>query len=135
VDRLHDRIRRTGGAPGWTAEALARRLDHFVREDARIASAADAFAGVDRGRLEVLSDDSQTDAEQLLGNQVPETIALARRARELGAFGAASFGAGFGGSVWALVEREHAADLARRWHPSAFVADPGPRLVELKIED
>jgi galactokinase len=134
VDRLHDRIRRSGGASGWTIEALARRLDHFVREDARTAGAADAFAGVDRDSLEVLSDASQEDAEHLLGNQVPETIALARQARELGAFGACSFGAGFGGSVWALVEREHAADLARRWHPSAFVADPGPRLVELNAE-
>src|SRR6185312_8983990 len=91
VDRLHDRIRRTGGAPGWTTEALARRLDHFVREDARIAAAADAFGGADRNRLGVLSDDSQADAEHLLGNQVPETVALARKAREVGAFGASSF--------------------------------------------
>ena len=40
----------------------------------------------------------------LLGNQVPETIALARAALAHGAFAACSFGAGFGGSVWALVE-------------------------------
>jgi galactokinase len=135
VDRLHDCIRRSGGAPGWTADALAQRLDHFVREDARIAAAADAFASVDRAGLAVLSDGSQADAEQLLGNQVPETIALARHARELGAFGACSFGAGFGGSVWALADREQAAVLARRLHPAAFVAEPGPRLVQLNAED
>jgi galactokinase len=42
-------------------------------------------------------------------------VALARSARALGAFGASSFGAGFGGSVWALVGQAEAADFAARW--------------------
>ena len=61
----------------------------------------------------------------LLGNGVPETIELARSARELGAFATSSFGAGFGGSVWALVESGEAAVFATRWlagYQSAFPA-------------
>jgi len=38
-----------------------------------------------------------------LGNQIPQTIFLAKTARQLGAVAASAFGAGFGGSVWALV--------------------------------
>ena len=78
-----------------------------------------------------LSDESQSDAEQLLGNQIPETSALARAARKAGAFAACSFGAGFGGSVWALVETERAAKFAHTWHPTAFVITPGPPLTQL----
>jgi len=50
-------------------------------------------------KIGVLIDRSQDGAERLLGNQVPETIALARLARDLGAVAASAFGAGFGGSV------------------------------------
>jgi galactokinase len=57
-------------------------------------------------------------------------MALARAAREHGALAASSFGAGFGGSVWALVDRDAADDFATRWHPGAFVAQPGPPLTE-----
>ena len=85
----------------------------------------------DAARVGELSRESQVDAEVLLGNQIPETIALAGRARECGAFAACSFGAGFGGSVWALVERADAERFVRAWHPDAFIADPGPALIEL----
>ena len=61
---------------------------------------------------------------------MPETIALARAARSLGAFAACSFGAGFGGSVWALVEGD-AAGFAARWQPGAFVARPAPPVTAL----
>jgi galactokinase len=50
----------------------------------------------------------------MLHNQIPETVFLARRARELGAVAASAFGAGFGGSVWALVARREAEALAAR---------------------
>ena len=42
-----------------------------------------------------LVDRSMALATTALGNQVPETIYLARRARELGAVAASAFGAGF----------------------------------------
>jgi galactokinase len=124
-------------------DALDSRLAHFVREDERPLAALDAFARADAAALTVLSDASQSDAETLLRNQVPETVALARSARELGAFAASSFGAGFGGSVWALVDAGDAEAFAARWlahyrghfphrtNAIAFVADPGPPLTRL----
>lgn len=115
----------------WPPDALERRLDHFLREDARVPEAVEAFRTFDARRLGRLAAESQADAETLLGNQIPETIALARSARESGALAACSFGAGFGGSVWALVDRAKADDFARRWHTDAFVAAPGPALAEL----
>ena len=114
----------------WPAEVLLRRLEHFIREDARVPEALEAFRAADAARLGALAESSQVDAERLLGNQVPETIALARSARERGAFAACSFGAGFGGSVWALVDRD-AADFARRWQAGAFVARPSPPVTAL----
>lgn len=117
---------------------LENRMTHFRNEDARIDTAVQAFGSADRERIGTLSDASQSDAERLLGNQVPETIALARSAQTLGAFGASSFGAGFGGSVWALVGRTEADDFAARWlteyraafpareSATVFLAPPGP---------
>ena len=101
-----------------------------------------AVEALTAGRLAdfgVLVDRSQRAAEELLGNQVPETIALARLARELGAHAASAFGAGFGGSVWALVDATGADAFRENWlaayaarHPvpaaraAAFVTRPGP---------
>jgi galactokinase len=130
ADRLHQLARRSTIA-GWSAEALQKRLDHFIREDARVPEALNAFQASDAVRLTHISAESQADAEALLGNQIPATISLAATAREQGAFAACSFGAGFGGSVWALVDREIADGFVRRWHPGAFVAVPGPPLAEL----
>jgi galactokinase len=130
ADRLRNLVR-ASSVDGWSAEPLERRLDHFIREDARVPAALAAFGDGDRARVSAVSEESQADAETLLGNQVSETIALARSARERGAFAASSFGAGFGGSVWALVSRTEAAAFARRWHPNAFVGAPGPSLTEL----
>lgn len=91
--------------------ALVRRLQHFVVENERLVPAAiAALTAEDTAAFGEIVEASQRAAEDLLGNQVPETIALARSARELGAIAASSFGAGFGGSVWALV---HAADATR----------------------
>lgn len=129
-----DRLRahaRSARVDGWTRDALERRLDHFVREDARVARAIQAFANAEAQAVGELAGASQAEAESLLGNQVPETIALARSARSCGAFAACSFGAGFGGSVWALVEADDADRFAARWHPSAFIAHPGPPLTHL----
>lgn len=125
------RMLRAAGSDRWTPDALERRVDHFVREDARIPGALAAFAAGDRALLGELSGASQSDAEALLENQVPETVALAKRARSCGAFAACSFGAGFGGSVWALVDRDQSERFRSTWHPEAFFADPAPGLVEL----
>jgi len=60
-------------------------------------------------------DRSQAGAERGLGNQVAETIQLQRSARRLGAVAASAFGAGFGGSVWAMVPRNQADRFLRDW--------------------
>jgi galactokinase len=130
VERLRTLVQQSE-VDGWRPDALERRLDHFLREDARIPAALQAFAAADAAKLSELADASQRDAEDLLGNQVPATTNLARSARAFGAIGACSFGAGFGGSVWALVERGMASSFAARWHPHAFIASAGPPLIEI----
>ncbi|MEO8075124.1 MAG: galactokinase family protein [Acidobacteriota bacterium] len=130
LGRLRELVRRSR-VPDWSADALERRLEHFVREDARIPVALDACRSADAALMGEAAAGSQADAEALLGNQIPETSALATSARRLGAFASCGFGAGFGGSVWALVERHAAQEFASRWHNEAFVAVPGPPLTEL----
>jgi galactokinase len=119
-----DELRRLAGA-------LTNRLEHFIREDARILAAMNAFSRGDAGELGRLSADSQHDAQHLLGNQIPETVTLCESARKAGAFGACSFGAGFGGAVWALVEARDAERFAGAWTRDAFALRPGPPLTEL----
>ena len=132
IEHMRALVRRSS-IPGWPPDALERRLDHFIREDARVPDAVESFRAVNASQVGLLAEGSQLDAERLLGNQISETSALARSARTLGAFAASSFGAGFGGSLWALVDRDRAAAFAERWHAEAFVAVPGPPLVELAI--
>src|SRR4029079_3798695 len=74
VARLRALVRQSE-RPGWPHEALEKRLDHFIREDARIPEALDAFGRADATRLGSLAAESQADAEALLGNQIPETSA------------------------------------------------------------
>ena len=97
-------------------EVLRNRLDHFVAEARRIVPAATrALAASDFGAFGTLVDESQALAERWLGNQIAETSALARLARQLGAEGASAFGAGFGGSVWALVPERDAERFVQAW--------------------
>jgi galactokinase len=106
----------TKGFANFSAKALMDRYDQFAEESENLVPAAsDAFARRDWGTLGRLVDRSQAAAEKLLGNQVPETIALARLAREAGAWAASSFGAGFGGSVWALVGSDFAGEFMKKW--------------------
>ena len=125
VGALREQVK--SAASAFPPVDLLRRLDHFVEEDRRIMPAAlEALDAGDWHGFGALVDASQAAAELLLGNQVAETIALQRLARELGAVAASAFGAGFGGSVWALVDAEGAAGFEERWlsryaerHPDA----------------
>jgi galactokinase len=128
--------------PDFTASDLDQRLTQVVRELARVPLAAQAFAEADAEALGHLTRASQADAETLLGNQIPETIALARLAYDQGAFAASAFGAGFGGSVWALAPTADVDAFARRWHEAyvhtcrptgvveSFTCRPGAALTE-----
>ncbi|MBN2475216.1 MAG: hypothetical protein JXB62_11445 [Pirellulales bacterium] len=96
--------------------ALSARLEHFIAENTEIIPAAgDALAHGHLGEFGRLVDRSQRAAEDLLGNQVPETSYLAVAARERGAVAASAFGAGFGGSVWAMVETARAEAFLAAW--------------------
>jgi galactokinase len=129
----------------FSVDDLDRRLRHFIGETARGPKAAIAFRDADRAALGELSAESQLDAETLLGNQIPETILMAKLARYLGAIGASSFGAGFGGSVWAAVPRGDATAFGEEWIrayerkvPAVgrvpwFVARPGPAATEVSL--
>lgn len=113
-----------GGAP-VAPEYLVRRLAQFREEcDVIVPGVADAFRGRDLARIGTLVDRSQALAEQALENQVPETIALARLAREGGAVAASAFGAGFGGAVWAMVARDGAGQFADDWKAAYAAAFP-----------
>jgi galactokinase len=116
------------------AGPLLDRLDHFVREDARIMPALEAFARADGRELGRLAADSQRDAERLLGNQIPETVNLVNAALKSGAFASCSFGAGFGGAAWALVSSDDADRFANHWSREAFIITPGPGLIDLSTK-
>jgi galactokinase len=110
---------------GYTPAELQTRFDQFHEESEVIIPAA--TAALDRGDLSALGDlvdRSQAGAERLLGNQISETIMLARSARELGAVAASAFGAGFGGSVWALVADSEAERFLSRWRDAYLRAFP-----------
>jgi galactokinase len=143
-----DAIRRAIGASSASAEEadlLLKRFDQFVLESGTILpGAGDALLAGDLARFGALVEQSQEAAERWLGNQVPETAWLAREARALGAAAASAFGAGFGGSVWALVETGRTTDFIRAWrgaytraYPDAsaravfFETSPGPSAFRL----
>ena len=99
----------------FTANMLLDRVEQLRVELEIVQAAGDALARGDLTNLGTLVDESQTNAERLLGNQVAETRSLARSARELGAAAASAFGAGFGGSVYALVRASEADSFRGRW--------------------
>lgn len=99
-----------------SGEGEARRLEQFLQESCLLVPSAREALG--RGDLDVfaqLVERSQALAATHLENQVPETIGLVDMARDLGAVAASSFGAGWGGSVWALVQADGADDFAAAW--------------------
>lgn len=107
------------GTDEYPAAALLDRFDQFCVESLELIPAAgDALERGDLRTFGSLVDASQLAAERWLRNQVPETVTLARLAREQGAWAASAFGAGFGGSVWALVRRDEAARFAAGWAQS-----------------
>ncbi len=111
--------------PLYKPTELLRRFEQFVVEHQRLTPAvADALEQRDWEGLGIAVDSSQRMADAGLGNQVPETIALARMARQLGAKAASAFGAGFGGSVWAMVNRYSAERFVSQWRDRYLAAFP-----------
>jgi galactokinase len=119
-----DRLARLAalGAEEFDGAYLAPRFAQFREEvEVIVPGVGDALGDRDFAKLGALVDRSMSLATSGLGNQVPETIFLARRARELGAVAASAFGAGFGGAVWAMVLASDADAFVARWR-SSYVA-------------
>jgi galactokinase len=143
ADDAPERIRqvlRGSGTGGFSPEDLLRRFEHFFAESEEIIPAAgDALEAGDIPGFGAQVDRSQELTETLLQNQVEETVFLARSAREQGAAAASAFGAGFGGSVWALARADGVDAFLEGWsrhygerYPEAasgawfFFTRPGP---------
>lgn len=112
---LLDGVLRGARALGVRPDPLVRRTRHFLGELAHVDAAFDALERADLEAFSAAVERSVELGDELLGNQVPETLALAAAALELGAAAASPFGAGFGGSVWALIRTSDAGDFLAGW--------------------
>lgn len=95
---------------------LTNRVEQFYIESFEIIPKVSAF--LENGEVEKIGDlidISQQNAERFLRNQTPETIYLQRSARNFGAAASSAFGAGFGGSVYALVKKTGGESFAAKW--------------------
>ncbi|HEY3933387.1 MAG TPA: galactokinase family protein [Gemmatimonadales bacterium] len=124
---------------------LRARLRQFCEESMLIIPAV--AERLLRGDVAGIGDDVARSfdlARTVLRNQVAETEFLTRAAGQIGAAAASPFGAGFGGSVWALFSASDAPAAARRWreaylerfprrrsHAGIFLSSPGPPATEL----
>ncbi|HMS42486.1 MAG TPA: hypothetical protein PKE69_19810, partial [Pyrinomonadaceae bacterium] len=97
-------------------EDLSRRLIQFYFENCEIIPQVSVL--LEKGKLEKIGeliDLSHRNADKLLGNQTPETNFLQSNARQIGALASSAFGAGFGGSVYALVKKSDAEIFLGEW--------------------
>lgn len=100
----------------FPAEELLDRVEQFRVENFEIIPAVSELLAI--GRIVDIGewiDLSQRNADGLLANQIDETVFLQRAAREVGAIAASAFGAGFGGSVYALVRTSEAEHFSGEW--------------------
>jgi galactokinase len=114
-------------APLPERAALLARLEQ-LRAECRelVPGMVAALEGGDDAALGTVAARSMAGAETGLANQVPETRHLVASARRLGAVAASAFGAGFGGAVWALVERGRAARFLAAWETAYRAVFPRP---------
>lgn len=139
------RILKMSGNSEFSSSHLIARVEQFIDEVfVLVPDTALALAHHNLTAFGSLVDASQAGAERALENQVAETVHLQRIARNLHADAASAFGAGFGGSVWAMIPTHQAEAFLARWreryirmHPTAgarsqfFITAPGPAAFEL----
>ncbi len=118
---------------------LPGRFAQFFGEDQQIIPAVgDALAAGNVDAIGELIDASHSNARTGLQNLIPETDFLQQSARQLGAIAASYFGAGFGGSVWAMIDKDRAEQFRNAWrrtykdhfpehteHAEFFITRPG----------
>lgn len=98
------------------SKELIDRLTQFYVENFDIIRKVSAL--LKQGNLAAIGeliDLSHRNADELLGNQTVETNFLQKTAREICATAASAFGAGFGGSVYALVKKNEAEKFMSEW--------------------
>jgi galactokinase len=118
------RLERLAGHAGEAPWLLAR-LAQFRRETEQVVPGAlAALSAADGAALGRWAVESQQGAETALRNQVPETMFLARAAMASGALASSAFGAGFGGAVWAICQRESAESIRDEWRAQYARAFP-----------
>lgn len=114
VDEVLVRVRRM--KTRFTSRELLDRVEQFRIENFEIIPAVSKLLAAGQiGDIGDPIDVSQRNAERFLGNQIGETAFLQRSAREIGAVAASAFGAGFGGSVYAIVRRSDADGFRDEW--------------------
>jgi galactokinase len=114
IDRMREII--FNGRFSFSRRQIQDRIEHFQEENYEIIPAV--IDMVSNGRLHEtgeLIDRSQRNAESFLHNQTDETMRLQRSARSIGAIAASAFGAGFGGSVYAIVATSDAENFLAEW--------------------
>lgn len=94
---------------------FVERLDHFGTESRLIDSVPKTINASTMGKFGESAYESHSMAHSHLKNQTAETNRLVAIAEELGAPAASAFGAGFGGSVWAIVDCPSAAQFSKEW--------------------
>lgn len=95
---------------------LPGRVRQFYLEDRRyLPGAVQALLWRRAERWGQWLNASHDASRRWLRNIAPQVHFLQRMALRLGAWGASGFGAGFGGSVYAVVERQKAEEFLQRW--------------------
>lgn len=95
---------------------LINRLHQFYTESFKIIPQVSEY--LEKGEVEKIGeliDLSHQNADKFLENQTPETNFLRSTARKIGAIASSAFGAGFGGSVYALVKKTEAEKFLDEW--------------------
>merc|ERR1712166_366250 len=100
-----------------TIEVLVTRFEQYFDESEDIVeSCCTAFETKDYAALGNMVDNSHKYTVEKLKNTIPETAWLPKWARESGnAIASSAFGAGFGGSCWALVNKNESETFRTNW--------------------
>jgi galactokinase len=105
-----------------------RRIEHFVAEDQKFVPAAiEALTKGDITTFGNIVNLSHDFGDTHLDNQIPETRTLVKLARELGAVGSSAFGAGFGGSAYAVIRESESERFCEAWKAAYSRACPAAR--------
>lgn len=108
-------------------EHVVTRFEQFYDEsEVLVSSAIRAFQTADEQSLGRIIDASHEATVAKLKNTIPETEWLPREARRLNAIAASAFGAGYGGSCYAVVREGEAEQFMERWKQSYDREFPEP---------